>query len=373
MASIRKRPNGKWQAAIYVGRDANGKQMFRYVTRDTYKECKAAAREIEQEVEEGKLVNIRNMRVIAWIKEWLDANEYSYSPATISLYNNYLKNHYQPYFNNLKLDQLTEIHITKFRNYLLGKMKPSSARRCFSALKKMLADALKDKSPAKGVKAPQPNDPDVEAPTPEDFAKIYSIVKGSYYELPTLIAGWMGYRRGEVLALRINDLDFETNRIRVDEAWTKTKDGTYVIKAPKSKNGYRNEVAPGVLMEKLKEHVKKLRSGKVVPLRDDTTLLFNMRPDTFSTCFRRFLMRRNGPDYSFHELRHFHATWMFENDFPDLYAAKRMGQTLQVLKETYQHLGLKRETELDEKVAEIENTILHQIESIEKPLIQNER
>lgn len=47
MASFTKRPNGKWQATIYMGRDENGKSIRKFVTRDTLKECKRASREIE--------------------------------------------------------------------------------------------------------------------------------------------------------------------------------------------------------------------------------------------------------------------------------------------------------------------------------------
>ena len=37
MASIKKRPNGTYQATIYIGRDADGKQLFKYVTKDGLK------------------------------------------------------------------------------------------------------------------------------------------------------------------------------------------------------------------------------------------------------------------------------------------------------------------------------------------------
>ena len=73
MATIRKRPNGTWQAAVFVGRDPiTGKQLFEYVTCSTQKECKQKARELEQERDEGRLVNIENIRVVEWIKKWMD-------------------------------------------------------------------------------------------------------------------------------------------------------------------------------------------------------------------------------------------------------------------------------------------------------------
>ncbi|WP_156779610.1 hypothetical protein [Desulforamulus reducens] len=54
MASIARRPNGKWQATIYMGRDENGKQIRRYVTGQYLKEVKRAARAIEMAKKELK-------------------------------------------------------------------------------------------------------------------------------------------------------------------------------------------------------------------------------------------------------------------------------------------------------------------------------
>ena len=158
MASFKKRANGNYQATIYIGRERMANN-YSSTSRPTLKECKAAARLIEQEIEEGKFVNVQNMRLVSWVKEYLETNEKSYAPSTIALYHSYLDNHYEPFFKNLKLNQLNELHIKKFRNYLLDKMTASSANRCLSALKKILADVMKDKSPAKDVALPKPNKP----------------------------------------------------------------------------------------------------------------------------------------------------------------------------------------------------------------------
>ena len=58
MASIKKRPNGTYQATIFIGRDSDGKQLFQYVTKRGLRECKVAAREIEQAIEDKTFVNV---------------------------------------------------------------------------------------------------------------------------------------------------------------------------------------------------------------------------------------------------------------------------------------------------------------------------
>jgi hypothetical protein len=51
--------------------------------------------------------------------------------------------------------------------------------------------------------------------------------------------------------------------------------------------------------------------------------------------------------------RHYHATVLYEESIPDLYAAERLGHDVMVLKRIYQRLQLKKKTSLDEKVKEI--------------------
>jgi hypothetical protein len=53
LASISKRPNGKWQATIYMGKDENGKPIRRYVTGQYLREVKRVVREIEATKKRG--------------------------------------------------------------------------------------------------------------------------------------------------------------------------------------------------------------------------------------------------------------------------------------------------------------------------------
>lgn len=48
MVSIRRRPNGKFQASVHVGRDECGRLIRKYVTRQTFKECRKAAWELAE-------------------------------------------------------------------------------------------------------------------------------------------------------------------------------------------------------------------------------------------------------------------------------------------------------------------------------------
>jgi len=58
-------------------------------------------------------------------------------------------------------------------------------------------------------------------------------VRGIRDEPVILLAGWCGLRREEIFALRPNDLDFENNTLRIDEAYVINDQGKYQIKEHK--------------------------------------------------------------------------------------------------------------------------------------------
>lgn len=361
MANIKKRDNGSYRARVYVGKDMEGKPIYRSLTRPGLREIKKAVRELEMQIEEGKLENIGNVRLVSWVEQFLQLHKDTYSPGTLSLYRGYLKTHFKPFFGNVQLRQVNELHIKKFRAHLLEKeLQPSTVRRIMSALKRMLGECLKDKAPTNGVQLPKANKPKSKAPSRAEFQKIWDAAKGTEMEMKILLAGWCGLRRGEVLALKPNDFDFELGTVRVDESLA-LADKEVFLKTPKSDNSYRVEAVPKYLLELIEGHIKRRgKKSKVVPIKPagNDWRLFGGRPDSLTTNFTRFIERHKLPKYTFHDLRHYHATFLWDTGIPDLYAAKRLGHSVDTLKAVYQHLGLERQKEIDDKILrEIENPL----------------
>ncbi|KLU66712.1 tyrosine recombinase XerC [Desulfosporosinus acididurans] len=364
MASIKKRPNGSYQATIYVGRDDDGKQLFKYVTKSTMKECKAAAREIEQQLIDGSLSQVDNIRIAEWIKNWIDIHNKQYSPSVIVLYKGYLKNHFRPFFKQMKFKDLREIHIKKLQNELLGKMSSTSARRVMSCLRPILYDALKNRNPMKDVKLPKEEKVDYsDVPTTEKFRAIHSAVKGTRDEPIILLAGWCGLRREEIFALKPNDLNFDNCTIRIDEAYVINDQGKYEIKTTKSENGLRTVAAPPYLMNLINDVIKNgftltKKERKVIEITEiknkEEKLIFPMRPDSYTSYLAKLVKDKKIPKTRLHFLRHYHATWLYENDVLDHLAAERLGHDIKVLKAIYQHLGVQKKETINKKIIELQ-------------------
>lgn len=350
MASIQKLPSGKWKATVYVGRDANGKMIRKSVTKGTKKECKDAARELEQKVSDNDISNIGNMRMSAYMSKWLDLNKADLASTTIKAYRLYIDTHFIPFFGDYKVEKVTEFLVKEYLSKKLEYLSSCTVRKHFFTLSKIMYDALKGKSPCIDIKAPKGSTYIPRVPTTEEFKLIWDVFKhmGPENELIILLAGWCGMRRGEIFALKQDDIVRENCTITIDEAVALEEEGyEFKYKEPKSENGIRTIVAPEYIFDLIDTVLKRRKVIKPEIISYD--------PHYFTQKFGKTIKDENYglPKVRFHDLRHYHATFLYENDIPDHYAAKRLGHDILVLKKIYQHLGLKKEKECDEKIMKI--------------------
>ena len=371
MATIKKNKSGTWTATIYTGRDEKGKKMMEFITMDEQRECKAAARKRENELECNNTGKYENMYMSDYMDEWLIINKGLLAPTTLKGYRIHIKAHFKDYFGRKKVNKVTDMMIKKYMSQKLASgLSPTTVRKHFFTLSKMLGDALKTKNPCIGIKPPQNADFKPHVPTEQEFDDIYKAFKSISTEDEAIIlfAGWCGLRRGEIFALKWDDLNEENGTIEIDEAVALEEDTyDFELKEPKSKNGIRTIVIPDYLIElvkdlksnppKFKRYKKnhKKNKGEMVEVElkkkpDIQPLIFRQDPHSFTKKYFRIIKEKNLPKVRFHDLRHYHATLMHNNKIDDLYAAERLGHDIWVLKKIYQHLGLKEKREQDDKI-----------------------
>jgi integrase len=211
-------------------------------------------------------------------------------------------------------------------------------------LRRILEDALKGKNPMRDIKIPAIKEYKPHVITSKEFQIIHDRVKGTDKEMIILLAAWCGLRRGEIFALKWNDIDWNNNLIRIDESRCISEEG-YIDKDTKSKNGMRQIAAPEYLIGLIEKY--RLSQGKF------TERLFSLKPASCTDWFGKLAIRLKLPNIHFHDLRHYHASWLYEMKIPDQYAAERLGHDIHVLKSIYQHLGLDRKVEIDESIKKI--------------------
>lgn len=393
---IRMTKDGKYEAAVFVGRsttefDKNGKPkpLYEWVRGETYNECKEAKRKLEELVKSKKYTSVRNMLFEEYAPKWLELNRNSVAHSTFyKNYKMYVNSHFIPFFGKIKIKDIDEFLVKEYIAKKLEKLSPTTVRKHFFVLNKMLYDALKDNNPCKDIEPPAEAEYIPYVPTQEEFNRLLAAVKGMYDEPIILLAGKCGLREGEIFHLKSDDLNDEEESIRVDEALSLGEDG-YATKGPKSKRGYRTIAVNSELYKMLKNisNIKKAKANKVIDIsskKPEAVLLFDeMRPDSYSKRFAKIIKYHNemfdirkkfGEEAlqhflkyhgrnsiykqinlqnkklavcTFHSLRHFHTTEMYENNIPDQYAAERLGDDIKTMKAVYQHLRLQKKQEID--------------------------
>jgi integrase len=142
-----------------------------------------------------------------------------------------------------------------------------------------------------------------------------------------------GLRRGEVVALRIADVDLDAAKVHVRRAAEETKAGVR-IKEPKTENSRRTLSLPPSAVTVLRQHLVKvlearlqLRLGKP----DGEALMFPgpggaiMPPNQLSWLWRSACKHLKAPRVNFHSLRHTHASALIAAGLDVLSVSRRLG------------------------------------------------
>lgn len=361
MASFKKHGNG-YQGTIYVGRKSDGSKDNIYVQADTLRECKALAREAEDDVANKKISHFRNTRVTDFCDDYLKRHKYpEIAKTTHKTYTMYVNKHFRPFFKKLKFCQVNEFHLKDYIAEKLDNLSSTTVRKHMMFMRMVFAEA-KFKHLFDEVDIPKNQKYVPTIPTDEQFDLIIADCKMKKKELIVLIAGRCGLRLGEIFALKWDDIDFKVKEVRVDEAFARAEAEQYELKPPKSENGYRKVPCPDIILEKLKDYRDNPYKSKrgflktnVVPI---TGQIFDGRPDNFSNNFGKSMDKLGMGDIRFHDLLHYYASWLYKNGIPDHVAAEIMGHDIAVLKGIYQHLGLEDRAVHKDRIRELQNVSL---------------
>ncbi len=130
-----------------------------------------------------------------------------------------------------------------------------------------------------------------------------------YYEL-FLLELATGLRRGEVLALQWDDLDFKTGALRIQRQVYRAN-GKLVISPPKTKAALRTIVLPPSLVGVLQEYQRQINSHWMFPspVKEDSPL----DPATVRKRLQTILRHAGCRKVRFHDLRHLFVTTALEN------------------------------------------------------------
>ena len=150
----------------------------------------------------------------------------------------------------------------------------------------------------------------------EQSQQLLTAAKGHNLEALFVLALTTGMRRGEILALKWQDIDFTHNTLQVRRIFTRRPGNRYIEAEPKTEKSRRSIMLASLVVELLKQHQAhqletKLRTGTDWQERGlvfCTSLGTPLNPSKVIDRFKTLLKKANLPAIRFHDLRHSAAT-----------------------------------------------------------------
>lgn len=333
--SITQRKDGRWQASVLIGYDPEtGRPKRKYFYGRTRKEVQRKLREIIPEVQAGTYREPANITVAEWFTTWLNVYmKPSLRPTTWESYRYQVEGHIIPALGHLKLPQLQTVHIQRLYNKKLksgrldgrkGGLSPRSIKYIHTVIHSALEQAKKEGmiiiNPAEATKLPKQEQKEIKYLDAAEAAIFLATAKESKHFAAFFLALNTGIRRGELLGLRWQDIDFKACQLTVNQGLVRVTGKGLIFQEPKTKLSNRViNLAPAVL-QVLKEHKAEQNEIRLLAgsaYNADLDLVFANElgepicPRAFTRIFER-VVKRAGLDVTFHGLRHTFATIALE-------------------------------------------------------------
>jgi len=318
--------------------------MIRLPDAKNEREAKRAEARIITEMEQGTYINASKQTVREFLLEWLAGVRPTIRDRTFEFYSRIIHDYWIPQLGGKTLSKLTSAEIRTALAALLengrkdgkGGISRQSALHCRAVLKRALKQAVNDgklpKNPADAVTSPTPERPEQKVLNEEETIKLLEAVKGTPMYIPVLLGVTTGMRRGEVLGLRWEDIDFQAGKLTVRQAAQQiVGDGGngkgYEIKldSPKTANSRRAISLPPFVIRELRKHQQE--QGRVFGLVNVTLDGEPIPPRAFTQRFKTVVRRAGIPDIRLHDLRHGHATQLLKEGVPAKIVSSRLGHS----------------------------------------------
>ena len=360
--------NGRYYAVLNY-RNAGGQRKTKWISlglpeKGNKRKAEAELARIRAEFEPPKEVGdpSSDMLFADYLLEWLEIAKGRLAVATYSSYAAMINKPIGPYFRqrNLTLRELEARHLQMFYSEMLRKVKPNTVIHYHAIIHSALKYAVKTdmlvQNVADKVDRPKKNSFQPVFLSAEEMQKMFEALRGTKLELPVLVAAFYGFRRGEVLGLKWDAIDFERGTISVIRTVTTiTVDGKQTEieqQSAKTKSSLRTLPLIGSFREyflqvKEAQELNKQVCGNCYNHEYDGFVFVDelgerMRANYLTSAFPKFLEDHGLRRMRFHDLRHSCASLLLANGVPLKHIQEWLGHSdFTTTANIYAHLDYK--------------------------------
>lgn len=334
MASV-DRVSGKY---IARWRDLDGRQRKKTFTRLT--DAKRFITSVEASKQRGDYIDVHDTTTVAaYARRW--AGSRAHRPSSARRVESLIRNHIEGTpLGGRRLASVVPSEVQAWATDRASVMAPTTVRNLVGLLRSVYASAVMDRlvavSPVQRVALPRAHRPRVVPLSVEQVRDLALAIPPRNYAMVLAQAG-LGLRVGELLGLRVQDVDFLRRTVRIELQLSERGKERIEPKTPRSK---RTLPMPSFVAEALAAHLSQYPAGS------DGSIFTTVqgtpyRQDYYSSLIFKKAVERSGLplDTHPHSLRHHYASVLLTAGESVSAVAERLGHddATQVLK-TYGHL-----------------------------------
>lgn len=353
--SIRKLPSGRWQAR-YLAED--GTPRTAPTTFSTRVDASTYLAGVATDMRRGLWIDARSPdapRLRDYAEVWLAERTVRgrpLAPRTVDTYRHSLDAWINPTLGEGLLTDITPSIVRRWHQSVMSSTGPTATRQAYALLRAILntavADELIQRNPCQIRGAGQPNSPERPLLSLEDATRLADAMPAHLQPLVHL-AYWAHGRLGELLALRVGDVDLDRGTLRIERQVIEVDHAGTRITAPKV--GSRRTVhLPAPAIDTL---------GPLLATRppDDDAALF-VRPDGTElrahhvhAAWAKARTAAGLDGVHFHDLRHAGLTLSAQAGATLAEVMRRAGHASPAAAMRYQHAADERDAEVARRMS----------------------
>jgi integrase len=335
---ITKRNDGRYMGRCVVHTPEGPKRKTLYGAK--YRDVEKKLTELRSNADQGIVYDDENLTVGTYLLRWLsDSVKDTVRQRTYEGYEHVAERHIIPTLGRLKLKNLTPAHVRGlYRERLDSGLSPRTVQYIHTtinkALKQAVADGLIPRNAAASVKAPRLRPTEIMPLDREQVRALFDASSDHRLEALYIVAVTAGLRKGELLALRWEDVDLEaaTPTLHVRRTLSEARSGR-IFEAPKSGKGRQirltRKAAEALKSHRIRQNEERLVAGAHW---QDQGLVFPSSVGTpmgarnLTRHFKGLLQRAGLPlSFRFHDLRHTCATLLLRQGVHVKYVQELLG------------------------------------------------
>ena len=327
--NIRKRKDGRWEGRYTAGYHPDtGKRIIKNVLGRTQAEAREKLKKALEECQGLDVTRTEEYTVATWLRTWYELYaKPNVRVATANRYELMIETYTIPRIGSVKLTKLTSrqlqklykdlmengrVHVGKDHSTGLSSTTVRSVHLMLHcAFDRAVRERLIPRNPTEDCIAPKARKVEMKILPQEDIkayldaARERNLLPMFYLELVS------GLRKGELVALRWDDLDTAQRTISVSKQYVRNPDGSLELSRPKTENSVCQVSIPQTAVDLLvQEHEKHPGNPYMFP----SPLTGEMyHPDSVVNLHKKILKDAGLEHLRFHDLRHTFATTALQN------------------------------------------------------------